>query len=45
MSQITYGGMPGMVTLTKLIDTPDVFSVQSLSTKKRNKPAMEGTTK
>ena len=34
-----------LAALTKLIDTPDVFTVQSLTTKKQIKAAMRGTAK
>lgn len=34
-----------LAVLTKLIHTPDVFSAQALTTKKRHKAATEGTTK
>ena len=34
-----------LAALTRLIDTPDVFSVQSLTTKKRGTAAMGGAAK
>lgn len=34
-----------LAALTRRIDTPDVFTVQSLTTKKRIKAAMGGTAK